>query len=65
LNDTKGSIRDAEIDLGIVLTTIKSFTMLFTAFLALFLAPFAIATASDQFKLKPQEDASRESLYIS
>jgi hypothetical protein len=35
--------------------------MLFLAFIALFLAPFAIASASDQFKLKTQEDASRQS----
>lgn len=37
--------------------------MFLLAYIALFLAPFAAATASDQFKLKVKEDASRTSLH--
>jgi hypothetical protein len=35
--------------------------MFILALIALFLAPFTVATASDQFKLKLSEDASRKS----
>jgi hypothetical protein len=43
----------------------SSFIMLFLTVIALFLAPFAAASASDQFKLKVQENASRKSVRLS
>jgi hypothetical protein len=60
-DEQKGTRYIYDVYITLQRTHHSSLIMLFLAVIALFLAPFAAASASDQFKLKVQENASRKS----